>query len=116
MARQATATTTAVTDKSADRSSDKPTGNRPVHTVRHRRLRATIWKNQTEKGPIYNVTLSRSYRNGDEWRDSQSFSYDDLMNLAKVLFDAHSFISTLRAKERKTVASEEASRSTSSKK
>ena len=91
--------------------------NRPVHTVRHRRIRATIWKNQTEKGPIYNVTVSRSFRDGDEWRDSHSFGYDDLMNLAKVLYDAHSVISALKAKERKTApAGEEASRSATSKK
>ena len=36
--------------------------NRPVHTVRHRSLKATIWRNQTDKGPLYNVVITRSYR------------------------------------------------------
>ena len=68
----------------------------PVHEIRHRNVRATIWKNDTAKGPMYNVTLSRMYRDGDLWKDSQSFGYDDLMNLAKLLFDAHTHISMLR--------------------
>ena len=36
--------------------------NRPIHTVRHRSLKATIWRNQTEKGVLYNVIVTRSYR------------------------------------------------------
>lgn len=76
-----------------------PAGNQPVHVVRHRSIKATIWRNQTEKGPMYNVTVTRSYRDGEAWRDSHSFGYDDLMNVAKLMYDAHSFISELRAKE-----------------
>jgi len=78
---------------------EEPSSNLPIHTVRHRNIKAAIWRNQTEKGDMYNVTVSRSYREGEEWRDSHSFGYDDLMNLAKVLYDAHSHISSLRAKE-----------------
>jgi len=33
---------------------------------------------------MFNVTISRSYREkeGGEWRDTHSISYDDLMNVA----------------------------------
>lgn len=72
--------------------------NKPVHTVRHRNIKAAIWKNETGKGPMYNITVSRSYREGEQWHDSHSFGYDDLMNLAKVLYDAHSYITALRSK------------------
>ena len=71
----------------------------PVHTARHRNIKASIWRNETEKGPMYKVTVTRSYREGDEWRDTSSFGYDDLMNAAKLMYDAHSVISELRAKE-----------------
>lgn len=74
--------------------------NRPFHEVRHRNIRATVWKNDTAKGSMYNVTVSRSYREGEEWRNSQSFGFDDLMNLAKALYDAHSFISAQQARDR----------------
>jgi hypothetical protein len=77
----------------------EPGTNKPVHAVRHRNLKASIWVNQTEKGPMYNVTVTRSYREADGWHDSTSFSYDDLMNVAKLMCDAHSYISSERARE-----------------
>ena len=73
--------------------------NQPIHSIRHRSLKVTIWQNETEKGPMYNVTVTRSYREGDIWHDSHSFGYDDIMNAAKLLYDAHSFITAERAKQ-----------------
>lgn len=74
--------------------------NKPVHTVRHRSIKATIWKNETANGPMYNVTVVRSYRdNGGGWKDSHSIGYDDLMNVAALMYEAHAHISALRAKE-----------------
>jgi hypothetical protein len=73
--------------------------NQPVHTVRHRSLKASVWRNETERGPMYNVLVVRSYREGEEWHDSHSLGYDDLMNAAKLLYDCHSFITAERAKE-----------------
>ena len=74
-------------------------GNRPAKEFRHRNLRATIWKNDTDKGVMYNVTLTRMYRDGEQWKDSQSFGFDDLMNLAKLLADAHTYISVVRDRD-----------------
>ena len=84
--------------KPAGRNSD----NRPVHEIRHRNIRATIWRNTTGDGrSMHNVTVSRSYRDDKgEWHDSTSFGFGELMNLAKALYDAHSFIAALIAKER----------------
>lgn len=73
--------------------------NQPVHTVRHRNLKASVWRNDTERGPMYNVLVVRSYREGEEWHDSHSLGYDDLMNAAKLLYDCHSFITAERAQE-----------------
>jgi hypothetical protein len=75
------------------------TTNQPVHTARHRSIKATIWRNQTDKGPMYNVTITRAYRDGEEWHDSHSFGYDDLMHVAKLMYDCHSVISGLKAKD-----------------
>ena len=85
---------------SADSASN---ANKPVHTVRHRSIKATIWKNETSNGPMYNVTVVRSYREeGGEWKDSHSIGYDDLMNVAALMYEAHAFISSLRAKDNGT--------------
>lgn len=73
--------------------------NRPIQEFRHRNIKAAIWRNQTARGAMYDVLITRSYRDGDAWRDSHSFRYDDLMIVAKLLADAHSAITTLRAKD-----------------
>jgi hypothetical protein len=66
--------------------------NRPVHEVRMGRVRAAIWENETQTGTRHNVTFSRLYKDGDDWRDSTSFGRDDLPLLAKVADMAHTWI------------------------
>jgi hypothetical protein len=82
------------------KASSQSDNNRPFHAIKHRSIRATIWKNDMAKGPMYNVTVSRLFKDGEHWKDSHSFAFDDLMNLAKALYDAHSFISSQLAKDR----------------
>ncbi len=74
--------------------------NRPIHTVRHRSLKATIWRNETDKGFLYSVVVTRSYRDKESntWHDTHSLGYDDLMNVAALMYEAHAFISSLNAK------------------
>lgn len=74
---------------------------RPVHEVRNRNIRAAVWQNETEKGVMYNVTFSRSWRDDKgEWHDSDSFAFGDLMNLAKAAMDAHTAIASAMNRER----------------
>ncbi|MCI0457458.1 MAG: hypothetical protein L0Z62_10855 [Gemmataceae bacterium] len=70
----------------------EPSRPRPAHEVRLGRIKATIWSNTSETGTWYNVTLSRTYREGDEWKSSASFGRDDLLVVAKVADLAHSWI------------------------
>ena len=75
---------------------EAPDRTRPVHSVRLRNVRAAIWANDTEVGVRYNTTVSRIYkdaRDGDQWKNSDSFGRDDLLLLAKVLDLAHTWIS-----------------------
>ena len=65
---------------------------RPVREIRLGRIRAAIWENETQNGTRHNVTLSRLYKDGDEWKDSTSFGRDDLPLVAKVADLAHSWI------------------------
>jgi hypothetical protein len=65
---------------------------RPVHEVRLGRIRAAVWENGTQNGTRHNVTLSRLYKDGDDWKDSTSFGRDDLPLVAKVADMAHSWI------------------------
>lgn len=65
---------------------------RPVHEVRLGRIKAAIWENETQNGTRHNVTVSRLYKDGDEWKDSTSFGRDDLPLVGKVVDQAHSWI------------------------
>ena len=69
-----------------------PKDNKPAHEVRLGAIKAAIWKNDTQSGVRYNVTFSRLYKDGDEWKSTESFGRDDLLVLAKVADQAHSWI------------------------
>ena len=66
--------------------------NTPVHEVRLGRIKAATWVNQTDNGVRHNVTISRLYRDGDKWAQTQSFGRDDLPLLQKVTDSAHTWI------------------------
>ncbi len=76
----------------ATKSKSNEAKNRPVHEIRFGRVRAAIWQNETEIGTRHNVTVSRLYKDGDEWKDSTSFGRDDLPLVAKVCDQAHTWI------------------------
>jgi hypothetical protein len=65
---------------------------RPTHEVRLGSIKAAVWRNDTEAGVRYNVTFSRLYKEGDQWKSTESFGRDDLLLLGKVANDAHSWI------------------------
>ena len=65
---------------------------RPVHEIRLGRVRAALWENATANGPRHNVTVSRLYKDGEQWKDSSSFGREDLPLVIKVLDLAHTWI------------------------
>jgi hypothetical protein len=64
----------------------------PVHEIRLGAIKATIWANETTAGMRHNVTVTRLYKDGDEWKRTESFGRDDLPVLAKVVDMAHTWI------------------------
>jgi len=74
---------------------------RPVEEVRFGNIKSAIWRNESQNGPWFNVTLQRIYRNEDgEWTSTASFGRDDLLLLAKVANATHSRVLELLAGER----------------
>ncbi|MEZ6032016.1 MAG: hypothetical protein R3C17_02920 [Planctomycetaceae bacterium] len=47
---------------------------------------------ETKSGDRHNVTVTRLYRDGDFWCESQLFGRDDRVLLAKALDQAHTWI------------------------
>lgn len=75
--------------------------SKPAHEIRIGRIKATIWLNKTTNGELYNTAFNRIYRveqekregpNDNGWREVPSFGRDDLLLLAKVADQAHSWI------------------------
>jgi hypothetical protein len=82
------------------------TTNRPVQTIRYGSVRAAIWRNIVDNGnasrPLYCVTFSRSYKDGEgNWKESGSFGVDDLLVLAKAADEAHSWITRQKTADAK---------------
>ena len=64
----------------------------PAHEIRMGAIKAAVWENQTTNGTRHNVTVSRIYKDGEEWKQTESFGRDDLPLLAKVVDLAHTWI------------------------
>ena len=47
-------------------------------------IRASIWKNESKQnGAWLSVTITRTYRDGEEYKDTTTFRRDDLLFVAK---------------------------------
>ena len=73
---------------------------KPAHKLRDGAIEVAIWRNESEKGPWYSVNHRQSYKQGDEWKESDSYGQDDLLTLAKLLDLAHSWILTQQQQQR----------------
>ena len=79
--------------------------NKPAHEVRFGRIRGTVWKNETESGTFHNVAFSRLYKDdAGEWKDSATYSRDDLPLLQKVADLLHTWLFEHGNDERKEAA------------
>lgn len=74
--------------------------NQPTDTLRDGSLKATIWKNEGEKGAFFSVNLSRTYKDdAGNYHDSDSFSGSELLRIAHLASRAYDRISDLRQAE-----------------
>lgn len=79
---------------------DKPT---PANVIRFSRIKVTIWANESANGPWYNVQVCRLYKDGSDWKQSDSFGRDDLPLVCKALDHAHTWIHQQPHTERESV-------------
>ncbi len=73
---------------------------KPAAKFRDGALTVTVWKNAGDKGAFYSVTPSRSYKKDDTWKETDRFGEDDLLPLAKLLDEAHTWIRDTQQAER----------------
>lgn len=65
---------------------------KPAHVIRFGRIKAAIWANESANGTWYSVQVCRVYKDGDEWKQTDSFGRDDLPLVCKALDHAHTWI------------------------
>lgn len=65
---------------------------RPAHEIRLGKVKAAIWRNETESGPRHSVSLTRIYKTESGWESSMSFGRDELPLVIKVADMAHTWI------------------------
>ena len=69
------------------------TKKKPTTIKAGRGIRAKLWRNSNKNGEWYNVTISRVYKDDeDQFQDSDSFSRDDLLQVAYVAQRAFDYI------------------------
>jgi hypothetical protein len=68
------------------------TDNQPVHKIRYGAMTASIWRQEGEKGPMFNVSFQRSYKEGQTWKTSTSFGRSDLLVLSLMATEAFQWI------------------------
>jgi hypothetical protein len=66
--------------------------SQPVHKIRHGAVSASIWRQETDKGSVFNVTFQRSYKDGDEWKNSTSFGRNNLLVVSLIAARAFEWI------------------------
>ena len=66
--------------------------NRPVHEIRLGKVKAAIWKNETEAGVRYSVSFVRIFKTEEGWDSSSTFGRDELPLVAKVADMVHTWL------------------------
>ena len=69
-----------------------PTTQNPQDELRIGAVKATVWENEIGGITRHNITFSRLYKDGEQWKTAQTFGRNDLLVLAKVADQTHSRI------------------------
>ena len=71
--------------------------SKPAAELRIGAVKATIWENEVGGVTHHNVTFSRIYADGDQWKTTHSFRFKNLLTLAKLADQAHTLITECNA-------------------
>ena len=64
----------------------------PAKKFRAGGVTATIWENKSDKGVFYSIVFSRSYKDKEEWKETDSMRANDLPKLALVSSQAYAWV------------------------
>ena len=53
--------------------------NAPVHNEKVGGIKVSTWENKSKEGvPFYTVSIQRSYKDGNDWKNTDSYRINDL--------------------------------------
>jgi hypothetical protein len=67
---------------------------KPVHEIRVRDLKASVWVNAAKDRTWFSVSITRRYEEHGQWRESHSFNHGDLPIVAKLAEMAFAWVCT----------------------
>ena len=79
-------------------TSNEPQTNRPAFTDRRGRLTLTIWANETEQGTRFSSEITRTWKDGEEYRTTTRFDERDLLAAARLATIADDWVADQRLK------------------
>lgn len=65
------------------------TSNKPVHEVRLGSIKAAIWRDTNADKTRFNISITRIYKDGDKWKQSEYLNRDDLPKVVLVAQKAY---------------------------
>jgi hypothetical protein len=66
--------------------------SKPAFEARSGKIRAAVWENNTETGIAQSLSLTKSYKEGAQWRNTGSFLCEDLPDVSEVLTQAYEWM------------------------
>lgn len=69
----------------------------PIKTFRSGQVKGAVWENDFQlkdgtKKKSYSVTMIRSYKDGEDWKDTNSYNVDSLADLETVADECRKFL------------------------
>ena len=71
--------------------------SKPAAELRIGTVKSTVWENEIGGITRHNVTFSRIYPHGGQWKTTQSFGFSKLLSVAKLADQAHTLIAERKA-------------------
>jgi hypothetical protein len=69
-----------------------PKAKATIHEFKYGLIKAVVAAKETKAGIRYTVSVTRLYRNGDQWKQSSKFSQDDIPVMRLLLDKAYGWI------------------------
>lgn len=84
-------------DVDPERPANEPARNQPADVIRDGDIKATLWRNEGDKGPYYTTEVTRTYTDKEgNLRDTGTFIGTDLLRVSEVSRKAYDRTNELR--------------------